>query len=116
MQFSNLCIKLIRTNRSECGLCGVIGDEKITFAMCHFANYLAELFPLRPPSAATGVPLPARSRMRARAFTIRYERNAAQASTLLTEIRAAGGRAESASADLAAPACQTGPRGSSCNG
>ena len=48
-------------------LCGVIGEEKITFAMCHFANYLAELFPLRPPSAATGVPLPARSRMRARA-------------------------------------------------
>ena len=25
-----------------------MGDEKITFA-CHFANYLAELFPLRPP-------------------------------------------------------------------
>lgn len=47
---------------------------------------------------------------------IRYERNATQASTLLTEIRAAGGRAESVSVDLVAPACQTGPRGSSCNG
>src|ERR1700704_5163754 len=53
-----------------------LNREKITFAMCHFANYLAELFPLRPPSAATGVPLPARSQMRARAVIIRYERNA----------------------------------------
>jgi hypothetical protein len=33
---------------SERGLCRVIGDEKITFAMCHLAN-LAALFPLRPP-------------------------------------------------------------------
>jgi len=37
---------------SERGLCRVMGDEKITFAMCHLAN-LAALFPLRhPPSAA----------------------------------------------------------------
>jgi len=34
---------------------------------------------------------------------IHYGRSAAEASTLLTEIRAAGGRAEIVSADLAAP-------------
>jgi len=93
-----------------------MGDEKITFAMCHFANYLAELFPLRPPECGNRR---ATTRALADAGTrviIRYERNATQASTLLTEIRAAGGRAESVSADLVAPACQTGPRGSSCNG
>ena len=40
----------------------------------------------------------------------------AQRDTGDTEIRVAGGRAESVSANLVAPACQTGPRGSSCNG
>jgi hypothetical protein len=39
----------------------VIGSERITFAMCHFANYLAGLFPLSPPSAGNRRALPARS-------------------------------------------------------
>ena len=89
-----------------------MGDEKITFAMCHFANY----FRSDPPECGNRR---ATARALADAGTrviIRYERNATQASTLLTEIRAAGDLAESVAADLMAPACQTGPRGSSCNG